>query len=54
LEILVIIENAFAAGLKSDEPARELLLDKMSSEVSVSGVMVKNGGVQMIYVDSVK
>ena len=43
-----------AAGLKSHEPARALLLDKMSSEVSVSGVMVKSGGVQMIYVDSVK
>jgi hypothetical protein len=43
-----------AAGLKDHQPARALLLDRMSSEVTVSGIVVKNGGVQMIYVDSVK
>jgi hypothetical protein len=42
------------AGLKDHEPGRTLLLDKMSQEVTVTGTVVKNGGVQMIYVDSVK
>jgi len=42
------------AGLKDHEPGRALLLDKMSQEVTVTGTVVKNGGVQMIYVDSVK
>jgi hypothetical protein len=43
-----------AAGLKDHEPGRVLLLDKMSQEVTVTGTLVKSGGVQMIYVDSVK
>jgi hypothetical protein len=42
------------AGLKDHEPGRALLLDKMSQEVTVTGTLVKNGGVQMIYVESVK
>jgi hypothetical protein len=42
------------ASLKDHEPGRALLLDKMSQEVTVTGIVVKNGGVQMIYVDSVK
>jgi hypothetical protein len=42
------------AGLKDHEPGRALLLDKMSHEVTVTGTVVNNGGVQMIYVDSVK
>jgi len=42
------------AGLKDHEPGHALLLDKMSQEVTVTGTLVKNGGVQMIYVDSVK
>ena len=42
------------AGLKDHEPGRTLLLDRMSQEVTVTGTLVKNGGVQMIYVDSVK
>ena len=42
------------AGLKDHEPGRGLLLDKMSQEVTVTGIVVKNGGVQMIYVDSIK
>jgi hypothetical protein len=32
----------------------ELLLKPMSSDVTVTGTLVKKGGVQMIYVDSVK
>ena len=43
-----------AAGLKDHQPARALLIDKLSDQVSVSGIVVKNGGVQMIYVDSVQ
>ncbi len=43
-----------AAGLKDHQPAQTLLLDKMSQEVSVTGTLVKKGGVQMIYVDTVK
>jgi len=47
--------NAYvAAGLKDHEPGRAFLLDKMSQEVTVTGIVVKKGGVQMIYVDSVK
>lgn len=42
------------AGLKDHQPGRELLQDKMSQEVTVTGTLVKKGGVQMIYVDSVK
>ena len=43
-----------AAGLKDHQPAQTLLLGKMSDEVTVTGTMVKKGGVQMIYVESVK
>ena len=42
------------AGLKDHQPAQALLLDKMSQEVSVTGTLVKKGGVQIIYVDTVK
>lgn len=43
-----------AAGLKDHQPAQALLLQKMSSEVTVTGTLVKAGGVQMIYIESVK
>ena len=43
-----------AAGLKDHQPARSLLLARMSDQVAVSGIVVRNGGVQMIYVESVK
>ncbi|MBI3263715.1 MAG: hypothetical protein HYZ58_11280 [Acidobacteria bacterium] len=43
-----------AAGLKDHQPGKDLLLKRMSSEVSVTGTLVKKGGVQMIYIDSVK
>src|SRR5207249_10871068 len=36
-----------AAGLKDHQPAKTLLIDKMSQEVTVSGIVVKKGGVQM-------
>jgi len=43
-----------AAGLKSHQPAQELLLDKMSEQVTVTGTLVKNAGVQMIYIETVR
>lgn len=43
-----------AAGLKDHQPAQTLLVDKMSQEVTVSGTLVRKGGVPMIYVDSLK
>jgi hypothetical protein len=42
------------AGLKDHQPAQAILVDKMSQDVTVTGTVVKKGGVQMIYVDSVK
>ena len=43
-----------AAGLKDHQPAQEVLISRMSEQVTVSGTLVKKGGVQMIYIDSVK
>jgi hypothetical protein len=42
------------AGLKSHQPAQELLLDLMSERVTVTGTLVKNPAAQMIYIDSVR
>lgn len=42
------------AGLKDHQAGRELLQDKMSQEVTVTGTLVKKAGVQMIFVDTVK
>ena len=42
------------AGLKSHQPAQELLLDKMSERVTVIGTLVKNPNAQMIYIESVR
>jgi hypothetical protein len=42
------------AGLKDHQPAQAMLVDKMSEQVTVSGTLVKKGGIQMIYVDTVK
>jgi len=47
--------NVFvAAGLQDHQAGRDLLLDKMSEEVTVTGTLVKKGGMQMIYIESVK
>jgi hypothetical protein len=43
-----------AAGLKDHQPAQTLLVNKMSEEMSVTGTVVKKGGVRMIYIDTVK
>jgi hypothetical protein len=43
-----------AAGLKDHQPAQALLIGKMNRDVTVSGTVVKKGGVQMIYIDAVQ
>ena len=43
-----------AAGLADHQPAQALLIDKLSTDVTVTGTVVRKGGVQMLYVDSVK
>jgi hypothetical protein len=43
-----------AAGLNDHQPANSLLLQKMSSRVTVTGTLVKAAGLQMIYIESVK
>ena len=42
------------AGLKSHQPAQELLLDKMSARVTVTGTLVRNANVQMVYIESMR
>jgi hypothetical protein len=42
------------AGLKDHQPAQELLLDRMSERVTVTGTLVKNPNAQMIYIESVR
>ncbi len=42
------------AGMKDHQPGRDILIDKMSQNVSATGTLVKKGGVQMLYVESVK
>jgi len=42
------------AGLKSHQPAQELLLGKMSERVTITGTLVKNPNAQMIYIDAVR
>ena len=41
-------------GLKEHQPGKDLLSDKMADTVTVNGTLVKKGGVQVIYVKSVK
>jgi len=42
------------AGIKDHQPGRDVLIDKMNDNVTVTGTLVKKGGVQMIYVKDVK
>ncbi len=39
--------------MQDHQPARDLLIDKMNQEVTVTGTLVKKGGTQMLYVKSV-
>src|SRR5436190_24200691 len=41
-------------GTKEHQPGREVLIDKMADTVTVEGTLVKKGGVQVVYVSSVK
>jgi hypothetical protein len=41
-------------GIKDHQPGREVLIDKMAETVTVEGTLVKKGGVQVVYVSSVK
>lgn len=41
-------------GLKDHQPGREVLIDRMAQSVTVTGTLVKKGGVQVIYVSTVK
>jgi hypothetical protein len=42
------------AGIEDHQPARDVLIDKMNQQVTVTGTLVKKGGTQMLYVKSVK
>jgi hypothetical protein len=41
-------------GIKDHDPAKEMLIEKMAENVTVEGTLVKKGGVQAIYVTSIK
>ncbi|MBI1805204.1 MAG: hypothetical protein HY033_13735 [Ignavibacteriae bacterium] len=43
-----------AMGSNDHQPGRELLIDKMSETVTVTGKLVKKGGMQVLYISSVK
>jgi len=43
-----------AAGLQDHQPARDLLLEKMDEQVTVSGTLVTKGGVKMLFIKSVQ
>src|SRR5215831_3156272 len=38
------------AGMQDHQPARDVLIDKMNQQVTVTGTLVKKGGTQMLYV----
>ena len=40
--------------MQDHRPGRYVLIDKMNEDITVTGTLVKKGGVQMIYVKSVK
>lgn len=42
------------AGMKDHQPAREVLSERMGQNVAATGTLVKKGGLQMLYVESVK
>ncbi len=41
-------------GNEDHQPAKDVLIDKMASTVTVTGTLVKKGGTQVIYVKKVK
>ena len=53
--ILNAAGNVFVAmGIKDHQPGRDVLIEKMADTVIVTGTLVKKGGIQVIYVKSVK
>jgi hypothetical protein len=42
------------AGMKDHQPARDVLIERMGQNVAATGTLVKKGGLQMLYVESVK
>ena len=43
-----------AAGLQDHQPARDLLVSKMSEQVTATGTLVAKGGVKMLFIKSVQ
>ncbi len=43
-----------AMGSNDHQPGREILIDKMSDTVTVTGKLVKKGGMRVLYISSVK
>jgi len=41
-------------GLEDHQPGKDVLVEKMAETVSVTGTLVKKGGIQAIYVSKVK
>jgi hypothetical protein len=41
-------------GIKDHQPGRDVLIEKMAATVTIEGTLVKQGGVQVIYVSAVK
>jgi hypothetical protein len=41
-------------GYEDHQPARDVVGDKMAETVTATGVLVKKGGTQMLYVKSLK
>lgn len=42
------------AGIQDHQPGRDVLIEKMNDNVTVTGTLVKKGGIQMLYVKSVQ
>jgi hypothetical protein len=43
-----------ASGLEDHQPGRDLLVQKMSEQVTVTGTLVAKGGIKMLFIKSVK
>jgi hypothetical protein len=43
-----------AMGMKEHQPGKDVLLAKMAETVTVEGTLVKKGGIQALYITSVK
>jgi hypothetical protein len=41
-------------GIKDHQPGKDVLIDKMAETVTIEGTLVKKGGIQVVYVSSVK